>query len=495
MKYKVAGFVAFVAVFIIAVIVSIWLSDENANLSRYHEHLEKNPYVPCTEHADDRFCTHLPIISIDTRGQMIPGKGILYPVTGDIIAHEKTPDGKDEIVAGITTVAYDGVNHHKDDKPDIESDAVIHIRGRSSRRFDKSGYSIKFIKNEVEENPVEFLGMAKHDEWALHGPYLDKSLIRNYMWYNIGGEIMEYTPNCRFCEVFINGEYKGLYLAVEKITAGENGARLNIKTNSKDNSFSGYIIKYDSESETPLKNLNTLTNRINALENTISVVYPKGKNLNDNLAEEINLDFSAFEKALYSYDYDDDKLGYKAYIDVNSFVDFFIVNEVTSNYDAGNRSTFFYKDLGGKFKTCIWDFDACNDNYTLKTPTEGFHLVTRPWFSRLTLDEDFNEAVIKRYWDLRETYLSNEYLNNYIDNIIKYLGSAIDRNFEVWGYTFEKDFHMLWDMERNITSYEEAISQFKGALFDRIKWLDENIETIRRYSAESATKNFNENPQ
>ena len=69
--------------------------------------------------------------------------------------------------------------------------------------------------------------MDAHYEWALHGPYLDKSLIRNYMWYNIAGEIMDYAPNVRFCEVVLNGEYKGLYVMTETITNGTD-CRVNI---------------------------------------------------------------------------------------------------------------------------------------------------------------------------------------------------------------------------------------------------------------------------
>ena len=77
--------------------------------------------------------------------------------------------------------------------------------------------------------------MDAHHEWALHGPFLDKTLVRNYMWYNISGEIMEYSPNVRFFELVLNGEYRGLYLATEMITAGKEGARLNLQVNKKDN--------------------------------------------------------------------------------------------------------------------------------------------------------------------------------------------------------------------------------------------------------------------
>lgn len=91
--------------------------------------------------------------------------------------------------------------------------------------FDKKGYLLRTTKDDgITNRDVEMLGMDAHHEWALHGPYLDKTLIRNYMWYNIAGEIMDYAPNARFCEVIINGEYQGLYLMVETITSGEEPA-------------------------------------------------------------------------------------------------------------------------------------------------------------------------------------------------------------------------------------------------------------------------------
>ncbi len=493
MRYKLIGLLTFFALFISATIISINVADNDDTGVRYHEHIENASYIPCSEHNEDVFCTHLAIIDIDTNGQIIPGRDIADSITGQTIYRETTPDGKDEIVAKIKTIAKTGENHHLTDKADLESDAVIHVRGRSSRKFDKLGYSIDLIDEKGEDNDLEFLGMDAHSEWALHGPFLDKSLIRNYMWYNIGGEIMEYAPNCRFCEVFINGEYMGLYLAVEKITAGENRTRLNLKKNSKDNSFSGYMIKYDSPSETDVKNVVPLTDRIKILEKHMTVAYPKGLNISRELADEINKEFSQFEKALYSYDYDDDELGYRSYIDMQSFVDFFLINELTCNYDAGNRSTYFYKDLGGKYKTCIWDFDAACGNYIQETPETDFNLIHRPWFSQMILDEEYTEAIIKRYWELRETFFSEEYLMNYIDETVRYLGPAIDRNWGKWGYTFDETYLMLLPIERNLHSYDEAVTQMKDFLKRRIEWMDKNIDSIRRYSAESAVKYLNEN--
>ena len=91
--------------------------------------------------------------------------------------------------------------------------------------------------------------------------------------------------------------------------------------------------------------------------------YPGSSSRDDALTEEIRQDFSAFEKALYSYDDDREKYGYASRVDVDSFVDYFILNEVASNLDAGAYSTYIYKDVDGLLRMCVWDFNNACDNY------------------------------------------------------------------------------------------------------------------------------------
>ena len=94
----------------------------------------------------------------------------------------------------------------------------------------------------------------------------------------------------------------------------------------------------------------------------IRVEYPGAKNLTQGLKDAIEADFSRFEKALYSYDFNDSAHGWKKYIDADSFVSYFLINELTVNYDAGAYSTYIYKDTGGKLKMCVWDFNNSCDN-------------------------------------------------------------------------------------------------------------------------------------
>lgn len=212
------------------------------------------------------------------------------------------------------------------------------------------------------------------------------------------------------------------------------------------------------------------------------------------MKEEISKDFSDFEKALYSYDYDNEKYGYETLLDAESFIDYFLINELTCNYDAGWLSTYIYKDTSGKFRICLWDMNSVCDNYQdSQIDSMGFQMQNCLWYVMLMKDEDFTDALIDRYWQLRETYFDLDYLNQYIDDTTAYLGDAVDRNFQVWGYTFQPEHDLLIPTDRNPRSYDAAVEQMKDFLKRRTAWMDENIDTLRQYSAESKVKKFNEN--
>ena len=492
MGKKLTGIIAFTLAIILSFAVTNLKEDKNY---RFHQHMEAVEKTACN-HNENVFCTHLPLVEINTHGSLIPGEAV-RDEEGLRVSYTTTGDGYSELTCSIQITDNDGENNHTNDSPSIESDMRIRIRGNSSRNFEKKGYKITLINEKGENNPQMVMGMDSHHEWVLHGPYLDKTLIRNYMWYNIAGEIMGYAPNVRFCEVMINGEYNGLYLMTESITAGKDGARLDISVDKKDNSFTGYILRLDRGSENPLKNIEPFSVCSYRITNGhMNIVYPGGLNLTDELTESIRQDFSAFEHMLYSFDFDHSKYGYSKTVDVDSFVNYFLINEFTCNYDAGTYSTYIYKGIDGKFSMCVWDFNNACDNYQEQAvDDEMFTLQECLWYYMIIKDEDFTDSIIDRYYELRKTYFGDEYLNDYIDNTIKYLGDAIDRNFEKWGTSFEKNGShrgKLYPIERNIESYDEAISQLKGFISKRGEWMDENIEVLRQYSADSKTKLYKE---
>lgn len=490
MKYKIIGLIACAC----ALTVSLFaIPIERQDERRVHQHLEASEKAACTDHGDEVFCTHLPLVQIDTDRVEIPGKAI-FNRDGMRIGYTTAADGADEITASITITDNGDRNNHVGDAPALESFIRIHVRGNSSRAFDKCNYSVRLMTRDGENNPQSVMGMDAHHEWVLHGPFLDKTLMRNYMWYNIAGEIMDYAPNVRFCELMLNGEYQGVYVMTESITAGKNGARLDLSVNKKDNTFSGYLLRLDRGSKSPLKNIETFSEYTRRTPLKLNIVYPGNGNLSEALRTSIAQDFSDFEKALYSYDFDDSEYGYAKRIDVDSFVDYFLINEFTCNYDAGSLSTYIYKGIDGRFRMCVWDFNSACDAYQESPmPTDGFSLHNRLWYFMLFKDEDFVERVLARYDRLRKTVLSEEYLDSYIDGVVDYLGDAIERNYEKWGYTFGAEYDLLQPADRNPRSYTEAIDDMKQFLHRRGAWLDENIHVLRQYAVESKIKKFNAN--
>ena len=137
------------------------------------------------------------------------------------------------------------------DTPAFSTRSEIRIRGNSSRTFEKLPYLLNFLDDQGKNNDIAVMGMDAHHEWVLHGPYLDKSLIRNYLWYNLAGEVMDYAPNVRFCELILNGEYRGLYLMTESVTAGDD-CRLPLSASAQDKEISGYLLRLDRFTEAEL---------------------------------------------------------------------------------------------------------------------------------------------------------------------------------------------------------------------------------------------------
>ncbi len=490
MKYKLIGLSVVTLTLIAVLFISQSMPKDNG--TRYIEHIMAEEKEACERCENDALCTHLPIVNINTNGIEIPGKPV-YDENLDVIDYTLAEDGTTTVKASIDVIDNNKTDNHLADNAQNLGDVMIRVRGHSSRRFEKANYFIRFVNDDGTNNPQSFLGMEDHHEWALHGPFLDKTLIRNYMWYNIAGEIMDYSPNVRFFELVLNGEYRGLYLATEMITAGKEGARLSLSVNKKDNTFSGYALRLDWGDTDEASKLYPFTNYTTRAKTQHELVYPGTKNMTPELKKAIKDEFSLFEKTLYSYDYNNEKYGYKNYIDADSFVDYFLINELTCNYDAGSLSTYIYKDTSGKYKMCVWDFNSACDAYQEQAmPTNEFRLNSVLWFQMLFMDNEFTDRVVERYWELRKTVFSEEYLFGFIDDTVDYLGSAIDRNYDRWGYTFGAEYDLLHPNERNPRNYEESIKQLKSFLTKRLTFMDENIESLKQYSAESKTKKYNE---
>lgn len=326
------------------------------------------------------------------------------------------------------------------------------------------------------------MGMSADSDWVLYGPFLDRSLIRNRLVYDVSREILSWAPDTRYCEVFLDGEYQGLYLMIEPVTNEEN--RLNMFNFGLVSGQTAYLLKRDRDNteENEIDSYGTINGKTSY---QLSISYPTPSRLTKKQYQWIENDINDFERVLYSDQFDDPNYGYAAYIDVQSFVDYYIINELTLTTDAGYLSTLVYKDIGGKLKRTVWDFNNSFNNYPweAKSP-EKFYVAQNNWYKRLFQDKKFTKMVVERYQELRKGVLSEENLISLVDENVSYLGDAVDRNFEEWGYTFKE--RLLSRDERgnyrDPESYEEAIQQLKRCIVQRGDFLDKNIETLYQYA-------------
>lgn len=478
-----------ISLFIFSIFLAVLLEEDNNNKSDMkieNKFIQKpNSNINTDNSINNSFKSHLPIVVIDTYGENIKAD-----MLWDDEKKYFVPINDDPYIEGnITLIDNENNINSVKDIPKLESKIKIRLRGNTSINYNKKQYFIKLINDDGSENKQDIFGMGEEYEWILNISYIDKSLIRNYLALSLSSKIMENVPEARYCEVIIknknNLEYKGLYLLMESIKRGDN--RLSISKYDNKFTASSYILRRDRLDETGV----TLNNygTINKLTpEYLEVKYPYKKDLTEETLEYITNDIDNFEKALFSSD-EKEFYKYSEYIDVESFIDYFIINELFSNYDSGYHSTYIYKEAYGKLKMGpVWDFDSAFDNYKKqqqKIDSTAMH--DAPWFKELLKDPEFTRKLIERYNLLRKDILSNDNIINYIDEITEYLGPAIDRDWKVWGdfYTSEYLSEYVIDGEikdRNTKSYDEEINKIKDNIINHGKWLDEDIDSLYQFA-------------
>ncbi len=413
------------------------------------------------------FSSHLPVVRIDTGDGEIE-KSIAVWCRLEVI------DNTDD-------------RNYITDTPAFKTDATIHYRGNSSYGFDKKQYRLEFYESQDDGGPernIPVMGMQPQSDWVLNGPYQDKALMRNKLSYDVARTCMAYAPDTRYCEVFVNGEYMGVYVMTESVKVCPE--RIALSDYSLLGGQTPYLILRErSYVETQSPAVRTFGTAAGKADKGLFIRYPKIRTLTNVQKSWIEADISKLERALYSDAFDDPALGYMRYIDLDSFATYYVLNEFAINDDAGYHSTYCYKDFNGRLiMGPVWDFNSAYDNYAdFKSYADQFYMKDNNWFARLTQDRAFVDAVVKKYRELRRGALSYESLVARIDANVAALGDAAERNFEKWGDTFELD--MLASArdapDRNLRSFEEAVAQLKGFIRGRGEFLDANIEKLFLY--------------
>ena len=401
------------------------------------------------------FVSAIPVIMIDTMDQQL------------------TENEKREVSLAV----YD----HSSGENDILGNPTAILRGKMKLRGntdqEKQQYRLNLMKNHSnKEMNYALLGMAEDSRWVLHGPYADRSLLRNYLMYHLSRETMEWAPDCRFFELFLDGKYQGVYLAVEPVGVGRN--RLNLSRFSLVSGNSPCILYRDRIGHETLP-IETYGNKVGIIQRMLDIRYPDPQFITDTQIKRITEYISSFEKALYGKNFKSPVSGYADYIDSQSFADYFILNELAMNRDLGSLSAYVYKDLNGKLSMCVWDFNRAFDNYRAAQPTDQWCRPDNTWFTRLLEDPSFCKIVNERYQELRAAVLSDAHIDELIADAQKQLGDAADRNFIRWNHSFEG--YLLNETEgqhRNPSDYADALNILKNTIHQRLKFMDQSVPKL-----------------
>ena len=474
---------------------------QNIELSQanvvYHQHREQPSEAELGFCAvcggEAALCTHLPIIEVNTGGQKIPGAAY-EPEDGSGTAYETGENGETEIRVQFRTIEETGQRHHVTDAATVSGTALFRVRGHSSRWFSKHNYRLKIVNSSdpADKQKLALMGMNAGSEWSLHGPFLDKTLMRNYMWMNLSAEIMSgYVPQVRFCELILDGEYQGVYVLMEMITVQEG--RLNLKKYRAGDPVFSYLVRIEPEitDEKWIENFSFYTYRMEE-DRRLELVYPTLKDQTEQVRQYVQIDFSEIERELFAQENQTGSHAWKDRIDLDSFADYYIIEEFLAINDAFSASTYFYRNARGKL--CVgpvWDFNNVLDNFFQPMPDDALILDRRGWYGQMMRDEEFVELVIRRYRQLRKGVLSDENLLAYAREVRDWLGSAIERNDALWGYAYDPEL-LTWHERRspeiggaledvNPESYSEAFDWMCDYMVTRGQWMDEHIDTLRQY--------------
>lgn len=320
--------------------------------------------------------------------------------------------------------------------------------------------------------------------------------MRNVLIYELSRDLGRYASRTKFVDLKLNSSSKGTYVFMEKLKRDANRIDINkLKDteNSGEDLTGGYIIKIDKDNDYQNNSFESKISPRNATAGqTIKFVYdtPKPNEITAQQKTYIQNYIHEFEEVLNSDNFKDPNIGYQKYINVDSFVDFFLLNEISNNVDGYRLSTWLVKDKNEKLAMGpIWDFnlafgnaDYCSGGetnvwaYRFNNRCNGDFWLIPFWWERLMEDPNFRNKIKTRWNELKTTHLS---ANNMISKVDKYQellsksGSA-KKNFELWNVLGM----YVWSNKFIGNTWEEEINYLKDWINNRYTWLDTNINSL-----------------
>lgn len=328
-------------------------------------------------------------------------------------------------------------------------------RGNSTWSFPKKPYKMKF------DTKQSLLGRGADKEWVLLANYNDKSALRTDAAFFMGTQsLLEWTPRANFVELFVNDIYAGSYQLSESVKISDS--RVDVTDD-------GYLLEVDQLNRLEAGDVYMKTKRI-----LLNIKEPE-VTTNDEKYNYIKGYLNDAEDALYGPNFKDDVIGYKKYLDVESFVDWYLINEIAKNNDAVFESSCFMNlKPGGKLKMGpIWDFDIAfgNINYNNNQVAEGFWVKNSVWIKRLFEDPEFVAAVKTRFAHFKAN--KPALLDNINKKSVMLKWSAWENNNK-WN-TFYNNTNMTYAA---MGSYNNEVQYLKDWINKRFDWLDVEFQKL-----------------
>lgn len=348
--------------------------------------------------------------------------------------------------------------------------AKIRGRGHSTWEWPKKPYKIKL------EEKAPLLGMTASKEWALIANYADESLMRNLVAFDMAKSLgsFSYTPSAVPVNVYLNGVYQGVYTLGETIEAKESRLKLDSREDSPN---TGYLLEIGGADEDDIEGFSCFDLPSGSAID-IAIKSPKNEKLTQENYDYIYKYMCLADEAITTLN------DYETYIDVDSFIDWFILHELTYNLDSCfHRSCFITKDRGEKLKMGpVWDFDLAFGNMYMDAPdyddwatlgsSNSDSYIGINWFNYLLADPSFRERARARWDEIKEELLETGH--NSADNWQNIISTSAEMNFEIWDTLSIANGFQPVSM-KNISTFNEQVAYLRRFLTKRYEWIDNNL--------------------
>ena len=371
----------------------------------------------------------LPLIVVNTKGQNL-AKGA-----------DKIP--------GEMRIVDNGSNTLSDSSKVDKIDIGIKIRGQTSADFPKKGYGVELHDPTGQDTSLKVLGMPKNADWVFHGPYVDKTLIRNALAHWLYQRTGRYSSRFKFFELYLNGQYKGVYVLLEKIKRAKarvHIAKLKDEDTSGDELTGGYVLSIDKVENNSTSGLDK--EGFKSKDGSPVVMRsPKKENTTKEQQDYIKNFFNKIESTCDNGDVNSN--GCSDILDIDAAVDYIMHEDVTNNTDAYICSFYMFKDKdskGGKLQLgAPWDFNLGFGAYQRVggEKAEGWRVpqsakggsgdwFVAKWVQNLWNNDGFQKKYKERWKELRSGVWHTKNIDHFIDSLKTVLKKAADRNFERW---------------------------------------------------------------